>query len=257
MVSSTTCPGCSDALPATAHFCAQCGQPRDAILLSLPDDPPSVPRRASVRERLHDELLEKLRLATADEYEIVHELGRGGMATVFLALDLALGRKVAIKVMSPGLLYHDDDAVERFKREARTAAQLSHPQIIPIHAVKEAAGLLFFVMQFVEGESLEAVIKRSAPLPLAQVQSLLVQIGGALAYAHRRGVVHRDVKPANIMLDAEGWPVIMDFGIAKAGEGHSRLTQTGAPIGTPAFMSPEQCIATVVGGASDQYSLGV
>ena len=220
---------------------------------SLPTEPGV---RPAAREQAKQDLMARLQAATADEYEIVSELGTGGMATVFLAHDLALGRKVAIKVMSPALLLADDVAVERFKQEARTVAALSHPQIVPIHAVRDAAGLLFFVMQFIEGKSLEDLIRAQGPLPFGMVQSLLMQVGAALAYAHKRGVVHRDVKPANIMLDDEGWPVIMDFGIAK-GTNTNKLTQAGQPIGTPEYMSPEQCVATVVGGASDQYSLGV
>ena len=248
MTAFINCPSCSEQVNADARFCAQCG---------ASVSPPTVTSmRPSARAKAQQELVEQLRMATADEFEIQHELGAGGMATVFLAVDLALGRKVAIKVMSPALLLADDVAVERFKQEARTVAALSHPQIIPIHAVRETADLMYFVMQYVEGKSLETVLREKGPLPFGTVQSLLVQVGGALAYAHKRGVVHRDVKPANIMLDDEGWPVIMDFGIAK-GSNATNLTQVGQPIGTPGYMSPEQCVATVVGGASDQYSLGV
>ncbi len=248
MTAFINCPSCTEQVNADARFCAQCG---------ASVSPPTVTSmRPSARAKAQQELVEQLRMATADEFEIQHELGAGGMATVFLAVDLALGRKVAIKVMSPALLLADDVAVARFKQEARTVAALSHPQIIPIHAVRETADLMYFVMQYVEGKSLETVLRERGPLPFGTVQSLLVQVGGALAYAHKRGVVHRDVKPANIMLDDEGWPVIMDFGIAK-GSNTTNLTQVGQPIGTPGYMSPEQCVATVVGGASDQYSLGV
>lgn len=244
------CPNCGEPVNAGSRFCAQCGG-----VIAVTGAPEGAPRLGA-RERARQDLMDRLQLATADEFEILHEIGAGGMASVYLALDLALGRKVAIKVMSPQLLLADEVAVERFKQEARTVAALSHPQIVPIHAVREVAGLMFFVMQFIEGKSLETVIKEKGPLPFGTVQSLLVQVGGALAYAHKRGVVHRDVKPANIMLDDEGWPIIMDFGIAK-GANANKLTQAGQPIGTPEYMSPEQCVATVVGGASDQYSLGV
>jgi serine/threonine protein kinase/uncharacterized protein YjdB len=243
------CPACGEPVNPGSRFCAQCG---GAVAAAATE--PGV--RMAMREKARQDLMDRLQLATADEFEILHELGTGGMASVFLALDLALGRKVAIKVMSPSLLLADEVAVERFKQEARTVAALSHPQIVPIHAVREVAGLMFFVMQYIEGKSLEAVLKEKGQLAFGTVQSLLVQVGGALAYAHKRGVVHRDVKPANIMLDDEGWPIIMDFGIAK-GTGPNKLTQAGQPIGTPEYMSPEQCVATVVGGASDQYSLGV
>ena len=243
------CPACGEPVNAGARFCAQCGS---AVAVSAAEPGAA----SSARDKARQDLKDRLQVATADEFEIMQELGTGGMASVYLALDLALGRKVAIKVMSPLLLLADDVAVERFKQEARTVAALSHPQIVPIHAVREVAGLMFFVMQYIEGQSLEAVLKEKGQLPFGMVQSLLVQLGGALAYAHKRGVVHRDVKPANVMLDDEGWPIIMDFGIAK-GANASKLTQVGQPIGTPEYMSPEQCVAAVVGGASDQYSLGV
>ena len=249
MTETLHCPTCAEPVPTGSRFCAQCG----GGVHPTGTDPGA---RSTMRDRARRELMDRLQLATADEFEILQELGTGGMASVFLALDLALGRKVAIKVMSPSLLLADEVAVERFKQEARTVAALSHPQIVPIHAVRELAGLMFFVMQYIEGKSLETVLKERGPLAFGTVQSLLVQVGGALAYAHKRGVVHRDVKPANIMLDSEGWPIIMDFGIAKGASG-SKLTQAGQPIGTPEYMSPEQCVATVVGGASDQYSLGV
>ena len=200
--------------------------------------------------------LEALRAATLGDYDIHGELGQGGMATVYLAHDLALDRKVAIKVMSPALLA-TAGMVERFKREARTAAALSHPHIIPIYAVRENAALVYFVMKFVEGRSLESIFRAAGPLPLPLVRAVLYQVGAALGYAHRRGVVHRDVKPANIMLDTDGWVVVTDFGIAKVAETQG-LTMTGATIGTPSYMSPEQCEAKrELTGASDQYSLGI
>jgi serine/threonine protein kinase/alpha-tubulin suppressor-like RCC1 family protein len=201
------------------------------------------------------EILEPLRRATAGDYDIAGELGRGGMATVFLAHDIALDRKVAIKVMTPSLVT-GAGMVERFKREARTAASLSHPHIIPIYAVRETDRLLYFVMKFVEGRSLDTVIREQGPLPIALVQAVMAQVGGALGYAHRRGIVHRDMKPANIMLDDEGWAVVTDFGIAKVADARG-LTMTGVTIGTPSYMSPEQCASKEISGATDQYSLGI
>ncbi len=200
--------------------------------------------------------LEALRRATLGHYDIHGELGQGGMATVYLAHDIALDRKVAIKVMAPAL-FSTAGMVERFKREARTAAALSHPHIIPIYAVRESADLVYFVMKFVEGRSLESIVRAAGPLALTLVRAVLYQAGEALGYAHRRGVVHRDVKPANIMLDTDGWVVVTDFGIAKVSETQG-LTMTGATIGTPSYMSPEQCEAKrELSGASDQYSLGI
>ncbi|MGH7537043.1 MAG: serine/threonine-protein kinase, partial [Gemmatimonadales bacterium] len=198
---------------------------------------------------------ELLREATLGEYEILAELGRGGMATVYLAHEIALDRKVAIKVITPALLV-GEGMVQRFKREARTAASLSHPHIIPIYAVKETDRILYFVMKFVEGRTLDSIIHEVGSMPVPMVQAILTQAGGALAHAHRRGIVHRDVKPANIMLDDGGWVVVTDFGIAKISAAQA-LTMTGVTVGTPAYMSPEQCAAGQVTGASDQYSLGV
>jgi serine/threonine protein kinase len=157
--------------------------------------------------------------------------------------------------MSPALL-HGESAAERFRREARTAAALSHPHIIPVHAVRESGDLLYFVMKFVEGKSLDAVVRERGKLPVEMVVRILTEVASALAYAHRKGVVHRDVKPANIMLDDDGWAIVTDFGIAKLAQAHG-LTVTGATVGTPAYMSPEQCMAREITGSSDQYSLGI
>jgi hypothetical protein len=208
---------------------------------------PPPPVRSTLRQALRD--------ATLGEYEIMNELGRGGMATVFLAHDTSLDRKVAIKVLAPHLLQGEGMA-ERFKLEARTAAQLSHPHIIPIYAVKETADTLFFVMKHVEGRPLDDIIKKSGQLSIAMARDILIKVGSALGYAHRRDVVHRDIKPGNVMIDDEGTPIVTDFGIAKVARA-TGLTQTGTTIGTPSYMSPEQCQAKDVTGASDQYSLGV
>jgi serine/threonine protein kinase len=203
-----------------------------------------------------DALLDTLRHAALGEYEILAEIGHGGMATVYLAHDLALDRKVAIKVLAPALLLMGEGMAERFKREARTAAALSHPHIIPIYAVKESESILYFVMKYVQGRPLDLIIRDVGPLPIPMAQTILAQVGDALGYAHRHGVVHRDVKSANIMLDEEGWAVVTDFGIAKVVQAEG-LTMTGVTVGTPAYMSPEQCEKGAVTGASDQYSLGI
>ncbi|MEO8199587.1 MAG: protein kinase, partial [Gemmatimonadota bacterium] len=199
--------------------------------------------------------IEILRRATLGEYEILAELGRGGMATVYLAHEISLDRKVAIKVMAPQLMFGEGMA-ERFRREARTAASLSHPHIIPIFAVKESGRVLYFVMKFVAGRPLDDIIREVGPLPIPMVRAILSQVGSALGYAHRRGIIHRDIKPANIMIDDEGWAVVTDFGIAKVAETQG-LTMTGVAVGTPSYMSPEQCAAKEVTGRSDQYSLGI
>ena len=254
MTTGTHCQQCGAPVEAGALFCSKCGidvsgvQPVEAATVEMPATglPPSHVR-ATMRQTLRD--------ATLGEYEILNELGRGGMATVFLAHDISLDRKVAIKVMAPHLL-EGEGMTERFKLEARTAAQLSHPHIIPIYAVRETETTLYFIMKYIEGRGLDEIIKKTAPLPIPMVKDILTKVGAALGYAHRRDVVHRDVKPGNIMIDEEGTPIVTDFGIAKVAEAQG-LTMTGATIGTPAYMSPEQCEAKQVTGASDQYSLGV
>ncbi|HXM39405.1 MAG TPA: serine/threonine-protein kinase [Gemmatimonadales bacterium] len=251
------CARCGTEVPPGARHCVNCGadvsgqQGQVATAYVAPAETARLAPDASGAAQL-----DALRRATLGEYDVHSELGQGGMATVYLAHDIALDRKVAIKVMSPALLA-TAGMVERFKREARTAAALSHPHIIPIYAVRENASLVYFVMKFVEGRSLESILRAAGPLPLPLVRAVLYQVGAALGYAHRRGVVHRDVKPANIMLDTDGWVMVTDFGIAKVSETQG-LTMTGATIGTPAYMSPEQCAAKrELSGASDQYSLGI
>jgi serine/threonine-protein kinase len=201
------------------------------------------------------ELLQKLRAATIGEYEIKGELGRGGMAAVFLAHDLQLNRRVAIKVMLPGLTY-GEHMWDRFLAEARTAAQLDHPHIVYIHSVKEKDRFLYFVMKHIDGRPLDDLLSEHKALPIPVAQTILTEVAGALDYAHREGVIHRDIKPANIMVDQRGSSIVMDFGIARATDAR-RFTQTGATIGTPAYMSPEQCHGLETSAASDQYSVGV
>jgi len=176
------------------------------------------------------------------------------MAAVYLAHDVALHRRVAIKVMSPAVLM-ERGTIGRFKQEAITIAALKHPHIVTVHGVEHHDQLHFFVLDFIEGGSLEDVIRRTGALPVPVVCAWLTQVASALEYAHRRGVVHRDVKPANILLDAEGDAVVTDFGIAKVAEKQG-FTVTGSTVGTPTYMSPEQCLGKAVTGASDQYALG-
>ncbi|HEY3221216.1 MAG TPA: serine/threonine-protein kinase [Gemmatimonadales bacterium] len=245
------CTSCGTSLGAGAQFCPRCGT---SISLSQGEAVKTI-ALAEPRDS-RQTMVDALRRATIGEYEILGELGRGGMATVYLAHDLALDRKVAIKVLAPALLLMGEGMVERFKREARTAAALSHPHIIPIFAVKQSHKIMYFVMKHVQGRPLDAVIHELGRLPISMVQAIVAQVGDALAYAHRHGVVHRDIKSANIMIDEEGWAVVTDFGIAKVEEAQG-LTLTGVTVGTPAYMSPEQCATCEVTGATDQYSLGV
>jgi serine/threonine-protein kinase len=201
-------------------------------------------------------LLERARLALAGHYEVERELGRGGMGAVLLARDVELDRLVAIKVLPPDLAAHAD-LRERFLRETRTAAGFNHPNIVSVHAVEEVDGLLCLVMEFVDGDTLTQRVRRGGPLSPAEAVRLLEETGWALAYAHSRGVVHRDVKPDNILLErATGRALITDFGIARSSAADG-LTRVGEVIGTPQFMSPEQAAGEDLDGRSDLYSLGV
>ena len=207
---------------------------------------------------MNDPLLDRLMVAVGTQYLVDAEIGRGGMAVVYRATDLRLNRRVAIKVLPPELAFNAD-VRERFLREAQTAAQLSHPSIVPIYTVDEREGIVYFVMALVDGESLAERLVREPQLPISDARRLLAGVADALAYAHSQGVVHRDVKPDNIMLErATGRPLVTDFGIARAAQGDTRLTVTGVAIGTPAYMSPEQAIGERdLDGRSDIYSLGV
>jgi serine/threonine-protein kinase len=188
----------------------------------------------------------------AGRYSIERELGRGGMGIVLLARDVPLDRLVAIKLLPPELA-HDPAVRERFLREARTAAGLSHPHIVPIHAVEELGEWVFFVMGYVDGETLRERVERSGPIGPRQALKVMQEAAWALGYAHERGVVHRDVKPDNIMVErATDRTVVMDFGIAVVG----KPDEAGEVIGTARYMSPEQACGEAVDGRSDLYSLG-
>jgi serine/threonine protein kinase/Flp pilus assembly protein TadD len=200
-------------------------------------------------------VLERVEKALSDRYEIERELGRGGMATVYLAKDRKHDRAVALKVLHPEL--SSSLGPDRFLREIKVAARLNHPHILPLHDSGEASGFLYYVMPYVEGESLRSRLNRDGKLPLDEALYLARGIAGALDYAHRHQVVHRDIKPENIMLH-EGEAMVMDFGIAKAVSvaAGDTLTQTGMMVGTPAYVSPEQAAGeAVIDGRSDQYSL--
>jgi serine/threonine-protein kinase len=197
--------------------------------------------------------------ALSSSYEIGAELGRGGMGIVYRAKDRRLKRPVAIKVLPPELAYRSEIRT-RFLREAETAAQLSHSNIVPIYTVDEKDGIVYFVMACVDGVNLARKLHDQGRLPVAETKRILREVGEALAYAHGRGVIHRDIKPDNILLDKDtGRAMVTDFGIARAvQEGDARLTATGVAIGTPAFMSPEQAAGDKeIDGRSDLYSLGV
>jgi eukaryotic-like serine/threonine-protein kinase len=202
------------------------------------------------------EVVDALRRALADRYRLERELGQGGMATVYLARDIRHDREVALKVLRPEL--GKALGAERFLREIRTTAHLTHPHILPLLDSGDAGGTLFYVMPYVEGESLRDRLTREKQLPLDDALAIARDVADALGHAHSHGVIHRDIKPENILLEA-GHAVVADFGIARAvsAAGGERLTETGLAVGTPAYMSPEQASASAeLDGRSDLYSLG-
>ncbi len=235
-----TCPRCDGPIPDEAAFCPACGA---AIITRPAHDAP-------------DEFERRLTAALVDRYRIDRELGRGGMATVYLAEDLKHHRKVAVKVLRPELAA--SIGVDRFVREIEIAAKLTHPHILTLIDSGEVDGFLYYVMPFVEGESLRERLAHEQRLSVSDAVRIAEQVAAALSYAHERGVVHRDIKPENILCTGNQ-AVVADFGIARAVEvaGGERLTGTGIAIGTPAYMSPEQAVGDAnVDGRADVYALG-
>lgn len=202
-----------------------------------------------------DRLFLDFQAAVAGRYSLERELGRGGMGVVYLAREVRLDRPVAIKLLPPSKAA-DPRLRERFLREARTAAKLSHPNVIPIHAVEEVGEFVFFAMAYIEGETLTERVRRRGPLVPSDASRVLRDVAWALAYAHQQGVIHRDVKPDNILLESTGRVLVADFGIAGVVAGAGALAG-GEVIGTPEFMSPEQALGEVVDARSDLYSLGI
>ena len=226
---------------------------------------PRIPFRVSENTAHHAEdaeLRAHVEQALSAAYELDQEIGRGGMGIVYRARDRRLKRHVAIKLLPPELSFRRD-VRSRFLREAETAAQLSHPNIVPIYSVDEVGNLVFFVMACIDGDNLATLVQKRGPLPIDNVRRWLLEVSDALAYAHSRGVVHRDIKPDNILLDGiDGRALVTDFGIARAASSDStdtaRLTATGMAIGTPAYMSPEQASGDRdLDARSDLYSLGI
>jgi len=237
------CFRCHTPIPENSKFCSTCGAD-----VSGGDGPTSTSSVDIVRERLQ-RIIE-------GKYRIDRLLGKGGMGQVFLAHDLTLEREVAIKVLPPDVA-QDDQVVRRFQQEAKTAAKLDHPNIIPIYRVESEGGLNYFVMKYIAGTSLEDLLEKHEPLAVPDIQRILWEAACALGHAHQRGVVHRDVKPANIMFDHDGRVMLTDFGISKALQAATGFTATGMIIGTPHYMAPEQGKGSAVDGRADQYSLGI
>ena len=236
------CAACQAPLADSARFCALCGSPAPASTTTPPSDP----------------IRDVLKVALGRQYEIQRLLGKGGMGAVYLATEAALEREVAIKVLPPDR-GATQDSRDRFRREARTAAKLSHPHIVPLYTFGDVDGTLYFVMGYVKGESLAARLKREGRLPVEDARRILIEIADALDYAHKLGVIHRDIKPDNVLLEeGTGRALLTDFGVAKALGAGQTMTEVGSVLGTPQYMSPEQAQGKAdIDHRSDLYSLGV
>jgi len=188
-------------------------------------------------------------------YKIIHQIGQGGMATVYLGVQVSLERKVAIKELMPSLL-QDEEMVERFKREARSSASLTHEGIVSIYDFWKDKSSLYLVMEYLDGKNLEEILEEMGPLPISAVAMIGARVADALHYSHQRGIIHRDVKPSNIFITRRREVKLTDFGIAYTPR-EPTLTQKGIAIGTPAYMSPEQIKGQKPDQRSDIFSLGV
>ena len=244
------CYKCQTPIPDNSRFCSACGADVSG------DSHAHAPEATLVVDQ-DPQLLARLQTELGSEYVLEREIGRGGMAVVYLGRDAHLGRKVAVKVLPPELTFGGHGSlIERFKREAQTAAKLDHPNVIPVYRVAPGGTLFWYVMKYLDGEPLDRILERDGQLSLARTVEIVGQVADALDYAHQNHVVHRDVKPANVVVDSRGRVTVTDFGIAKALDA-STLTASGSVIGTPYYMSPEQCRGMRVGPAADQYSLAV
>lgn len=233
----TSCRLCGTPVVERAAFCPQCGA-------SAPD-----------ARTADDPLVADLHALFRGELRIDRELGRGAMAVVYAAHDIALDRRVAVKTLLPEM-GDNPDFLERFQREARTVAALQHQNIVAIHGVRSAGAITAIVMQLIDGRALDAVLEEHSPLPTGVAGLVLAQVAAGLSHAHERGIVHRDVKPGNVLLSYNGLAVVSDFGIARR-DGVARVTSSGVILGTVAYMSPEQITGAVAEPASDQYAFGV
>lgn len=240
-----TCFQCGAPVPEDSRFCGRCGMqvsdPRVATLI--------------VDGASGEAELERLQMVFAGEFDVERELGRGGMGVIYRATELALARPVALKVLAPGL-GTTLRSTERFRREARVVAELEHPNIVPVYRVGQLGGVLFIAMKLVDGRSVDSILHAQGPLTVPVALYVLRAAARALAYAHQRAIVHRDIKSANLLVDHDGRVLVTDFGVALHAADIT-LTEAGAVIGTPAFMSPEQCAGRRAEPQSDQYALGI
>lgn len=236
-------------------FCPDCGTWNRASSVACQRCSESLPALERGPFERPDEEITRLRRATGNRYRVLHRLGGGGMADVFVAEQAQLERRVVIKVLHPHLA-RDPEVAERFRREAEAAAKLVHPHICSIFDYGATQDVVFTVMPFLEGGSLADAIQKARVVDAARATAVAVQVACALDYAHRRGVIHRDVKPDNVLFDEDGNAALTDFGIATA-RFHGRLTASGRAMGTPHYMSPEQAMGKLVDGRSDIYAVGI
>ena len=254
-----TCPSCSANIAPGTTFCPSCGRDvsldQPVVATGALTPPEGIEHHGVTREQV-DSLRVRLQEALGPQYQVEKPLGAGGFAVVYLVRDLNLKRKLAVKVLSPDVIA-SKTALERFRREAETVAQLSHPNIVPLHFVGQKDDLVYLVMECVEGGSLADRVEKEGKLPTEDVAQIMREVGGALAYAHKRGVIHRDIKPHNVLIEAEtGRCLVTDFGIARTAEASS-LTASGMLVGTPAYLSPEQVSGQPTDHRADIYALGV
>jgi serine/threonine protein kinase len=223
----------------TAKFCDACGGSLDRTVTRTGADPE----------------LDAVRKAFDERYVVESLLGCGGMGNVYKARERTLDRYVALKIV-PEFRAQDEQFIERFRREARIAARLRHPRIVSVHEVGSMGPFPYFSMDYIDGNTLRAVVERRHSLPQEDVISIVVEVSRAVAHAHGKGIIHRDLKPENVMIDSEGDVFVMDFGLARAVE-DSTLTQSGMIVGTPFYMSPEQLAGEKLDERSDIYSIGL